>query len=83
MQEPKDNLNKAIQKANDRTSRFLKSLASEHRLALLCFLVEKERSVTELVELSGLLQSSVSQHLKKLKIFMKDLVFLEILLTMK
>lgn len=46
---------------------FLKSLASPHRLRLLCLLVEQERSVTELVTSSGLPQSSVSQHLKKLK----------------
>lgn len=46
---------------------FLKSLASPHRLRLLCLLVEGEKNVSELVKLSGLPQSSVSQHLKKLK----------------
>ncbi len=46
---------------------FLKSLASPHRLRLLCLLVEGEKNVSELVAGSGLPQSSVSQHLKKLK----------------
>jgi DNA-binding transcriptional ArsR family regulator len=46
---------------------FLKSLASPHRLTLLCLLVEREMNVGELVQASNLQQSSVSQHLKILK----------------
>ena len=46
---------------------FLKGLASPHRLALLCLLSEGDKNVTELVTLSGLPQTSVSQHLNKLK----------------
>lgn len=48
-------------------SDFLKGLASPHRLVLLCLLSEGEKSVSELQEATGLLQTSVSQHLKKLK----------------
>ncbi len=46
---------------------FLKGLASPHRLTLLCLLSEGDKNVTELVMLSGLPQTSVSQHLTKLK----------------
>lgn len=46
---------------------FLKSLASEHRLKLLCSLSTGEKSVTELMQETGIGQTSVSQHLAKLK----------------
>lgn len=48
-------------------SAFLKGLASPHRLTLLCLLSEGDKNVTELVAQSGLQQTSVSQHLAKLK----------------
>ena len=46
---------------------FLKGLASPHRLLILCQLMEGERNVTELIEATGLAQTSMSQHLSKLK----------------
>lgn len=45
----------------------LKLVANEQRLLLLCRLREGEASVGELVGLSGLSQSSVSQHLGKMR----------------
>jgi ArsR family transcriptional regulator, virulence genes transcriptional regulator len=45
----------------------LTALANEHRLAILCQLVEGERSVGALVEAVGLTQSALSQHLAKLR----------------
>lgn len=45
----------------------LKLLANKHRLMLLCSLVEGEKSVGELEEILGLSQSSLSQHLAKLR----------------
>jgi DNA-binding transcriptional ArsR family regulator len=45
---------------------FLKVVANEQRLLLLCRLREGEASVGELVGLCGLSQSSVSQHLARL-----------------
>jgi DNA-binding transcriptional ArsR family regulator len=48
-------------------SDFLKALAHEHRLLLLCLLSEKERSVTELEELLALRQTTVSQQLARLR----------------
>lgn len=45
----------------------LKGLASPHRLLILCQLAEGEKSVSELIELTGIAQTSMSQHLSKLK----------------
>jgi DNA-binding transcriptional ArsR family regulator len=45
----------------------LKLIANEQRLLLLCRLSEGECSVSELVEMTGLSQSAVSQHLAKLR----------------
>lgn len=45
----------------------LKSLCNERRLLLLCHLTEGERTVTELVEFVGVSQSSISQHLARLR----------------
>lgn len=50
-----------------RAAEFLRSIASEHRLLILCALVEGERSVGELAELLGIAQPNASQHLFKLK----------------
>ncbi len=46
---------------------FLHSLASRHRLMILCSLVEGEMAVGELVRRLGLSQSNLSQHLAKLR----------------
>jgi ArsR family transcriptional regulator, virulence genes transcriptional regulator len=48
-------------------TRLLTALANEHRLAILCELVEGERSVGKLVDAVGLTQSALSQHLAKLR----------------
>jgi ArsR family transcriptional regulator, virulence genes transcriptional regulator len=53
-------------KASD-AAQLLTALANERRLAVLCELVEGERSVGELVETVGLTQSALSQHLAKLR----------------
>jgi DNA-binding transcriptional ArsR family regulator len=45
----------------------LKMMSHPERLLMLCRLDEGEASVTELVELTGLSQSSVSQHLAMLR----------------
>lgn len=46
---------------------FLKSLANDRRLMILCELVKGERTVGELEERVGLSQSALSQHLAKLR----------------
>ncbi len=48
-------------------SDFLKQLANEQRLMILCHLIDGERSVSQLQELLGLEQSSISQHLARLR----------------
>ena len=48
-------------------ARLLTALANERRLAILCQLIEGERSVGSLVEAVGLTQSALSQHLAKLR----------------
>lgn len=46
---------------------FLKGIASQHRLLILCQLAEGEKSVTQLIGATGMAQTSMSQHLSKLK----------------
>ncbi len=46
---------------------FLKTLAHEGRLMILCHLVERERSVAELEQLIGARQATVSQMLARLR----------------
>lgn len=48
-------------------SEFLKALAHQGRLVILCQLAEGEKSVGEIEELLGLRQSAVSQQLARLK----------------
>ncbi|HYH36981.1 MAG TPA: metalloregulator ArsR/SmtB family transcription factor [Azospirillum sp.] len=45
----------------------LKSMANEHRLAILCRLAAGEQPVSGLVEAVGLSQSALSQHLARLR----------------
>ncbi len=47
---------------------FLKALAHENRLLILCLLSERERSVTELEQLLALSQPVVSQQLARLRL---------------
>ena len=53
--------------APDRAARFLKSLAHRDRLKTLCSLVDQELSVAQIELQVGASQSSVSQHLARLK----------------
>jgi DNA-binding transcriptional ArsR family regulator len=48
-------------------SAFVKGIAHRTRLLILCQLVQGERNVTELMEATGIAQTSMSQHLAKLK----------------
>jgi DNA-binding transcriptional ArsR family regulator len=49
-------------------SDFLKALAHENRLLILCLLAERERSVNELEQVLSLSQPSVSQQLARLRL---------------
>jgi ArsR family transcriptional regulator len=48
-------------------ARLLRALANEHRLLILCHLVEGEMSVGQLQAVVGLSQSALSQHLAVLR----------------
>lgn len=48
-------------------SALLKSLANPSRLLVLCALVAREHTVSELEELTGLSQPAISQHLARLR----------------
>lgn len=50
-----------------RASEFLKALAHESRLMILCILAEGEKSVSELEEILSLRQPTVSQQLARLR----------------
>lgn len=51
-----------------KASDFLKALAHENRLLILCLLSERERSVSDLEELLSLSQPAVSQQLARLRL---------------
>jgi ArsR family transcriptional regulator len=48
-------------------TRFLKTLANENRLQVLCHLAQGEKSVTELETLIGIRQPNLSQQLARLR----------------
>lgn len=58
---------KHMQKNAAQAEILLKQLANANRLMILCHLVSGEKTVSELAETVGLSQSSLSQHLAKLK----------------
>ena len=49
-------------------SALLKALAHEARLLILCLLIEREKSVTEIEEILGLRQPAISQQLARLRV---------------
>ena len=61
-----DELDLLVEKAR-RASDFLKALAHESRLLILCSLAEGEKSVTELERFLGQRQPAVSQQLARLR----------------
>ena len=50
-----------------RASNFLKALANENRLVILCCLADGEKNVSELENLLGIRQPSLSQQLARLR----------------
>jgi DNA-binding transcriptional ArsR family regulator len=56
-----------MEKHAEQAAAFLSALASPHRMRVLCQLTEGEKNVGELVEATGIAQTSMSQHLGKLK----------------
>lgn len=56
-----------LAKSSQQASQFLKALANDNRLMLLCVLSEGEYSVTELEEVLGIRQPTLSQQLARLR----------------
>ena len=63
---PSDDLDGMATKARE-AAHFLKALAHESRLMILCLLCEGEKSVTELEHMLALRQPTVSQQLARLR----------------
>ncbi len=61
-----DELGRMLAKAHE-ASDFLKALAHESRLIILCILAEGEKSVSELEEILQMRQPAVSQQLARLR----------------
>jgi DNA-binding transcriptional ArsR family regulator len=64
--DPSDELERMVGNAK-RASDFLKALAHESRLMILCILAEGEKSVSELETILSLRQPTVSQQLARLR----------------
>lgn len=58
---------KELQANARRATDLLKAMCNEHRLLILCYLLQGEKSVGELEELVGLSQSAMSQQLARLR----------------
>jgi len=58
---------KEMDKGAAQASAFLSALASPHRLRILCQLAEGEKSVSQIMAATDIAQTSMSQHLGKLK----------------
>ncbi len=56
-----------MREAADEASELLKALSNQHRLLILCQLIEGEKSVGQLAEFLGIRDSTVSQHLALLR----------------
>jgi DNA-binding transcriptional ArsR family regulator len=57
----------AVKSKAGEAATFLKSMANDRRLIVLCELVKGEKTVGELEAVAGLSQSALSQHLAKLR----------------
>ncbi len=53
--------------AASQASELLKALGNPHRLMLLCQMIERERTVSELAAALGIRESTASQHLALLR----------------
>lgn len=56
-----------MQKKAEEVSEFIKCFGSPHRLMIFCQLSSGEKSVGQLIDATGIAQTSMSQHLAKLK----------------
>jgi ArsR family transcriptional regulator, virulence genes transcriptional regulator len=52
----------------EKAAELLRSIGSAHRLMILCLLSERDMTVTEVCEATGMRQSLASQHLSRLRL---------------
>lgn len=57
----------AMREAAGEASELLKALSNQHRLMILCRLIDGEKSVGQLADFLGIRDSTVSQHLALLR----------------
>ena len=57
----------AMEMGAARAEGLLSLLANRHRLMVMCYLIDGEKTVTELLSRNNLSQSALSQHLSKLR----------------
>ena len=57
----------AMEMGAARAEALLSLLANRHRLMVMCYLIDGEKTVTELLARGNLSQSALSQHLGKLR----------------
>ena len=56
-----------LEQSARRASRFLKTLSNESRMLVLCNLVDSEKTVSELEQILGIRQPTLSQQLARLR----------------
>ena len=61
-------LSNSMEERAEEAAAFLKAMAHEGRLMILCHLLEQERTVSELEQLISARQSAVSQQLARLRL---------------
>jgi ArsR family transcriptional regulator len=59
---------KEIMKKADSIANIMKNFSNKDKLAILCFLWNEEKNVTELLSCSTISQSQISQYLWKMKL---------------
>jgi DNA-binding transcriptional ArsR family regulator len=62
-----DTQNNGIKQQVKHGSHLIKAMANQHRLLILCYIKQREYSVSELEQLTNLSQSTLSQHLARLR----------------
>ncbi len=58
----------SMQQSVEQAADMLRSIGSPHRLMILCLLMDRERTVTEICDVIGTRQSLTSQHLARLRL---------------
>ena len=56
-----------MRESSEKASRLLKALSNQDRLMILCILADAEKSVSELEEMLGIRQPTLSQQLARLR----------------